>query len=291
MSCMDHAGQLPELNVIFAAAGFSVPHPDAVNESIKTGETIFNWGGIKIAKISPHVVVKFGPHVTVTEAKSMIFVSQNATTIPVPEVFACYSYGPIDRDVDDYGSLFDTYIFMSFVEGQTLDTVWESYDEATKHRVADQLKECLHDLRNISGGTYIGSVDQGPVTDQILANSLNKGPFDSEEAFNNAIIDTYQANAPKRHIRTFLTGMLSLSKHRIVFTHGDLRLQNIMVQDGRITGIVDWEFSGWYPEYWEFSRALHVWMWQHDWTDYLMDILQPYYSEFLIHSFLSEPIW
>ncbi|OJD15262.1 hypothetical protein AJ78_04484 [Emergomyces pasteurianus Ep9510] len=295
MSCVDYAGQsvntTPELNLIFSAATFSLPHPDSVNEKVKTGEVIFNWGGVKIARISPDVVVKFGPHVTVTEAKSMIFVGQNARTVPVPEVFACYSYGPIDRDVDDYGSLFDTYIFMSFVEGQTLDTVWGSYDEATKHHVADQLKECLHDLRNISGGTYIGSIDRGPVTDQILTGSLNKGPFDSEESFNNTLIDVYQANAPKRHVRSLLTGMLSQNKHRTVFTHGDLRLQNIMVKSGRITGILDWEFSGWYPEYWEFSKALYVWKWQNDWIDYLMDILQPYYSEYLIHSFLSEPVW
>ncbi|OJD10996.1 hypothetical protein AJ78_08143 [Emergomyces pasteurianus Ep9510] len=142
--------------------------------------------------------------------KSMIFVEQNARTVPVSEVFACYFYGPIDRDVDDYGSL--------------------SYDEATKHHVVDQLKKCLHDLRNISGGTYIDSIDHGLVTDQILTSSVNKGPFDSEESFSNTLIDVYQANAPKRHVRSLLTGMLSQNKHWTVFTHDDLRLQNIMIK-------------------------------------------------------------
>lgn len=179
MSSIDHASQpasgAPKLNMIFSAANFTCPPPDIVDERVKDGEVIFNWGGVKIARISPDVVVKFGPHVTATEAKSMIFVSENAKTVPVPQVFACYSYGPIERDVDDYGSLFDTYIFMSFVQGQTLDTVWESYDGATKSRVADQLKEYLHDLRSIEGGAYIGSIDQGPVMDQILANSPNRG--------------------------------------------------------------------------------------------------------------------
>lgn len=64
-----------------------------------------------------------------------------------------------------------------------------------------------------------------------------------------------------------------------------------MVENGRVTGILDWEFSGWYPEYWEFSRALHVWKWQNDWIDYLVKILEPYYSGYLGHSFLSEPVW
>jgi hypothetical protein len=44
-------------------------------------------------------------------------------------------HDPLDRDIDDYGSLFDTYIFMSLVEGQTLDLAWDSYDELTKTHV------------------------------------------------------------------------------------------------------------------------------------------------------------
>lgn len=43
------------------------------------------------------------------------------------------------------------------------------------------------------------------------------------------------------------------NRNQIVLTHGDLRLQNIMDKDGFISGIIDWEFSGWYPDYWEFS--------------------------------------
>ncbi|EKV17643.1 hypothetical protein PDIP_30560 [Penicillium digitatum Pd1] len=66
--------------------------------------------------------------------------------------------------------------------------------------------------------------------------------------------------------------MLSQS-HRILFTHGDIRPQNVMVKDGHVVAIIDWERSGWYPEYWEFAKALLVWGWQSDWTDYLMQIL------------------
>jgi aminoglycoside phosphotransferase len=45
-------------------------------------------------------------------------------------------------------------------------------------------------------------------------------------------------------------------KHNIVFTHGDLNLRNILVDDaGRITGIVDWESARWFPEYWEYTKA------------------------------------
>ena len=35
--------------------------------------------------------------------------------------------------------------------------------------------------------------------------------------------------------------------HTVYFMHGDLNLRNILVEDGRVTGIVDWTCAGWYP--------------------------------------------
>lgn len=85
--------------------------------------------------------------------------------------------------------------------------------------------------------------------------------------------------------------MLSQKRHSICFTHADLHLRNIMVRDGSITGIIDWEFSGWYPEYWEFAKALYVWRWQNDWVDYLPKALEPYYHECAVHSLLAQTLW
>ncbi|KAE8155349.1 kinase-like domain-containing protein [Aspergillus avenaceus] len=227
------------------------------------------WAGVSIVRLSPTVVVKFGPRVTVTEANSMIYVAQNSMKVPVPEVFACCTYGPIDRDIDDYGSLFDTYIFMSFVDGQPLDTT----------RVASQLKEYIDDIRSMGDTSYIGSVDHGPVMDPILSISKVQGPFSSEKEFIETIVEAYQYCAPRQHVKKFLHGMVGNHAHYILFTHGDLRPQNIMVKDGNVTGILDWELSGWYPE------------WQNDWGDYLLDILQPYYPQHAFYSFVSQVLW
>jgi len=43
--------------------------------------------------------------------------------------------------------------------------------------------------------------------------------------------------------------------HRIVLTHGDLQPRNIVVQGDKVTGIIDWEFGGWYSEYWEYVKG------------------------------------
>ncbi|KNG89852.1 hypothetical protein ANOM_001760 [Aspergillus nomiae NRRL 13137] len=36
------------------------------------------------------------------------------------------------------------------------------------------------------------------------------------------------------------------------FTHGDLTNVNVMVEDGSLTGIIDWEMSGYFPVWWEY---------------------------------------
>ncbi|TFY62517.1 hypothetical protein EVJ58_g3823 [Rhodofomes roseus] len=41
--------------------------------------------------------------------------------------------------------------------------------------------------------------------------------------------------------------------HRICFTHADLHHDNILIKDGRLAAIIDWEHAGWYPEYWELT--------------------------------------
>jgi aminoglycoside phosphotransferase (APT) family kinase protein len=45
--------------------------------------------------------------------------------------------------------------------------------------------------------------------------------------------------------------------HRITFTHGDFKAHNILVdEEGHLSGFLDWESAGWYPEYWEFTTAM-----------------------------------
>ncbi|QKX59961.1 uncharacterized protein TRUGW13939_07103 [Talaromyces rugulosus] len=43
-----------------------------------------------------------------------------------------------------------------------------------------------------------------------------------------------------------------------------------LVQDGHITGFLDWESSGWYPEYWEFTTALKATRKAFWWYDFVI---------------------
>ena len=63
----------------------------------------------------------------------------------------------------------------------------------------------------------------------------------------------------------------------IVLTHGDLRPANIIItakSPARVVAIVDWEQAGWYPDYWEYCKAVYTaapngeWRW---WIDQFLD--------------------
>ena len=61
----------------------------------------------------------------------------------------------------------------------------------------------------------------------------------------------------------------------VIFSHGDLNPANILVREvgeGRyeIAGIIDWECSGYYPDFWEKMMASRGWM-TDEWNQVVSD--------------------
>jgi aminoglycoside phosphotransferase (APT) family kinase protein len=113
------------------------------------------------------MLVKYGTHASLIEAKNMLYVAER-TSIPVPRLFAAYAYRPLDRDVEDFGSVYDTYIFMEFIEGEDLEKSWGRHTSTEKQMISTDLKRYMTELRSLPAANYIGSVHGGPVTDIIL---------------------------------------------------------------------------------------------------------------------------
>ncbi|KAL3444726.1 hypothetical protein BJX65DRAFT_282766 [Aspergillus insuetus] len=47
-------------------------------------------------------------------------------------------------------------------------------------------------------------------------------------------------------------------QHRTFFTHADICSANIIMSQGRLAGIVDWEYAKCYPEHWEFTKGVNA---------------------------------
>ena len=96
------------------------------------------------------------------------------------------------------------------------------------------------------------------------------------------------------------------SDHQIAMTHSDLHPRNIMVswdadvwgsiiqETIKISAILDWEFSGLYPEHWEFVRAMdNAYFCDHpelrDWIDYLpTQAIGTYIAEYSIYCLIDS---
>ncbi|PGH13430.1 hypothetical protein AJ79_03709 [Helicocarpus griseus UAMH5409] len=57
-------------------------------------------------------------------------------------------------------------------------------------------------------------------------------------------------------LKTNATSTLYKPHYQVFFTHSDLHQTNIFVEAGRLSGIIDWEYAGFKPEYWEYTRGL-----------------------------------
>lgn len=228
---------------------------------------------VPVYRVDAKTVVKTGDCVRLAEAAAMILVRKQ-TSIPVPEVYNAYTDPATGR----------ARIVMEFIEGERLAEAWEHFDAEQKQHVLDQLRGFMLQLRNIKG-TFIGSVDGTYCEDQLFTEDLGAyGPYESEADFNQGIITALKDIMASGWVDTVCNMVAALKGHEIVMTHGDLAPRNILVQGTKVVAVLDWEFSGFYPEYWEYVKALYRPAWEGRWIkDSAVDrILMPYMEELAV---------
>lgn len=228
---------------------------------------------IPVYKVDANTVVKTGDCVGLAEAAAMKLVREK-TTIPVPEIYNAYT------DINTGHAV----IVMEFVEGDCLRDVWDKYDAEQKQHVIEQLHGFFAQLRDIEG-SFIGSVDGTACEDQLFTDDLGGyGPYNNEASFNEGVVAALRNTLASGWTETVCDMVLALNDHKIVLTHGDISPRNILVQGSKVVAIVDWEMSGYYPEYWEYVKALYRPAWESEWIKdrAVNKILNPYLMELAV---------
>jgi hypothetical protein len=59
------------------------------------------------------------------------------------------------------------------------------------------------------------------------------------------------------------------------------------VQGDKVTGIIDWELGGWYPEYWEYVKGFNNFKGCKGWYEHLGSITGEYKEEWAIDKHLD----
>ncbi|RAQ43647.1 hypothetical protein AFGD_005277 [Aspergillus flavus] len=175
-----------------------------------------------------------------------------------------------------YGNDDVVQITMDFVEGDTLEKVWKDFTYDQKEVLAGDLKRYVSELRKLKG-KKIEALNDGKV--RVLSSSRyvqEGGPFESREEFNQFLeligVDTMLHASLDDNSSS--SGYSSKEEdapqgcEEFVFSHGDILPRNILVNDqGKVTALVDWEFAGYFPMYWEYSRASRE---SKDWKEFLL---------------------
>ena len=217
------------------------------------------------------VIIKCGTTITFSEAYALKFIGEQ-TSIPVPRLK--------DTFVSKTGV---KYIVMEYINGKPLSKEWNKLSSDGKATLLLQLKSYMTELRNVTPPkpSVVAAVNYSSCNDDRIARDPF-GPFETHDNFHRFLrrgIDN------EKHPNPAIGDIIRAHRsklYRTVFTHGDLAPRNILVRDGKIVGIVDWETSGWFPEYWEYTRAWESSLRFPEWRECLGEFLDIYEDELRI---------
>ncbi|KAM5347379.1 hypothetical protein ACJ41O_010384 [Fusarium nematophilum] len=197
---------------------------------------------------------------------------------------------PVPRPLDLVSSSQESYLLTSTLAGIRLGTCIDTLSDAEVKILVQDLQNCLGELRAIPKAVApkfaITNVLGHACHDYRINAALDYdedqgdfvGPIASEEDFSEIL-------------RTDpLPGVSHHSGHRIVFTHADLNMRNVLVHNGRLSGIVDWENSGWYPEYWDYTKAHCITRLRRRWLRIVDDVFKEY-GDFESELAIERQLW
>jgi len=220
--------------------------------------------------LSKKLFVKCGTQVNLGEASAMQFVAKH-TSIPVPRVYCAFKHKN------------QSYIVMERIRGEPLADGWYGRSKESREKILAQLKNMIEEMRRIMppDGIGVANVDGGPLYDLRLPGpSGHFGPFRTIQDFHRHLRGGQEAH-PKHlpEISELISKQNEFGSPPPVFTHGDLNSANILASGDKVVGIVDWETSGWYPCYWEYTTAWNVNPRNEIWRGEVDKFIQPYPKE------------
>lgn len=207
------------------------------------------------------------------EALAMAFV-RNHTTIPVPTLHHVVRH-PEHAE--------DAYLVMDYIPGTRLDTAWPALSLWSRARVAWTLRRYVRQLRRI-GGLRPGPL--GPRAAKCPGNALS--PFRDEGPFASAAELTAFMNG-RSHLRynTPIPPQYQ-REERLVFTHNDINMRNVVLGDDGRVWLIDWDWAGFYPVYFEFFAMMIA---AHDIPTETVPRSWRYFIPFIVDPFFDRMRW
>ncbi|KAH6896268.1 hypothetical protein BKA70DRAFT_1316777 [Coprinopsis sp. MPI-PUGE-AT-0042] len=223
------------------------------------------------------LVIKCGRRTTVAEGQTLWLIREHCPEIShlVPEVYGWATEGD------------EVFMYLSYVPGDTLHSRMET--SANKTWASSRSKLCLpaddifigesssldiafKTLTRYLVTPWLGTPDRKHIRDQMWWNRGHEALRDESSAFPSVA----EFNSSFHDLGRELADLLGEDYTRIraafpdschvCLTHTDLAPCNIIISptSPEVVGIIDWQESGWYPEFWEYLKlryhALGKWI-------------------------------
>lgn len=196
----------------------------------------------KIVQIWPTRLIK-GPCME-QELEAMLFVTPRIPNIS-PKVHRTY------RRPDGL------FIEMDFISGQRLDKVWKDLAPHRRKEIVEVVAnyvERFHMLKQpASLDLAVGSTRGGPFKDGRIS-TQPIAPFKIIGNFHLLL----RRNVPLEKCKAVFGDdvyQCHQRTYRTLFAHADVCARNIILDHADTPVILDWEFAGWWPEYWEYTKC------------------------------------
>ncbi|KAJ5927968.1 hypothetical protein N7466_006924 [Penicillium verhagenii] len=209
-----------------------------------------------------------------TEYTTLQYLAHHKPNIPAPRPLGLVRMGKISL------------LFMTYMRSTPLGEVWQTLEPCQKASLRNQLNAILADLRTLpfTEGAPLGGVAGEGCKDLRRHVRVSNTPITSLEEFEIFLFSSPHAGGSVfvEFLRQLSPSYTRTSGPSIVFTHGDIRPDNIMVEVAdndqyMISGIIDWEYSGFYPDYYESVRCTNCLgpYEEDDWFLYLPECISP----------------
>ncbi|BGP17518.1 hypothetical protein JCM10213v2_005551 [Rhodosporidiobolus nylandii] len=180
--------------------------------------------------------VKEGKDVDEGEAK-ITELARTSTGLPIPRVYH------VEQDGDS------TFIYLESMPGKRLSAAYWKLPPSQQRRLARDIRMAVGRLHTIVAppGTRVGGFGRRPLT--ALFAELDVSPSLSSSSELNAFLrQSFVDKSPDRAEEYDNDVARRIPDHApLVLVHGDLWEDNILVKDGRISAIIDFERAGFLP--------------------------------------------
>ena len=149
---------MDSIQIPYYAHPEELPSELPTKNAIKSSkEVLCEQSARKVVGLGSCFVAKYGLQVDLEEGWNMIFI-KNTTSILVPTVYALFK----DSETNE------NYIIMERIQGNRLDLIWISLDDAQKRVIASQIKANFTELRKLCSPNGYCSLGGKPLRDHIF---------------------------------------------------------------------------------------------------------------------------